>query len=214
MVRGVVKRTRRPIRRVSRVIRRGVGKRLARSSMNSKVHWFQRMYQSGIVTGNAVYAPYLSASSYQLSDLSNSSDFANLFDQYMLTKVELRFFLQIDPSAQAAATAFYPKLIWAIDRDSANIPANLNELYEYGNCKTAVLTPTRPVTITFKPSVLGLTYQSAVASQYSPKYNQWLDCSLMTTPHYGLRWAIDNFTNTNYSLIVHARYTFACKNTR
>lgn len=200
--------------RSRRTIRRKYIPRVRRSLNPRNVHWFQRMYQSGALAGNALFAPYLTASSYQLSDLPGVTDFANLFDQYMITKVELRFFLQIDPSAQAAASAFYPKLVWAIDRDTATAPASLNEIYEYGNSKSAVLLPTRPVKIVFKPSVLGLSYQSAVASTYTPKYNQWVDMSNTSTPHYGLRWAIDNFTNTNYSLIVHSKYTFACKNTR
>lgn len=190
-------------------------KRPFRSPMT---HSFKRWVRDGTtITGNAVHAPYLgirSSNVIQLGNLVNSTDFANLYDQYRINYVVVKFWLRIDPGAQTAGTASYPKLYWYRDYDDATIPASLNEIRENAKCKIAVMNPNRPITIKFKPNTLQLLYQSAVANQFKPVFGQWLDMSTTSTGHYGIKYAIDNLTNTNYSVDIEDCFYFQCRQPR
>lgn len=182
------------------------------------LHSFKRMYAGGSqIPGNALYAPLTgvwSGGLIALNAVVNSSDFANLYDQYRINYVVLKFWLKVDPSAQTAANASYPRLYWYRDLDDANAPTNLNEIRENGKSRVTVLLPNRPVTIKFKPNTLQLIYQSAIANQFKPVWGQWLDMTTTSTPHYGIKYAVDDLTNTNYRLDIEATYYFQCRQPR
>lgn len=177
------------------------------------VYHFKRWANSFTVNGNAVHLPYQQAWVMALSDLPAVTDFSNLFDHYRINKVVYKFFLRIDPSAQSAATASFPKLYTAVDYDD-NTPLTQAEMRQHPNCKISVLNPNRAVTRILSPSTLGLTYLSAVSSTFSPQWKKWVDMANTGVPHYGLKWNIDDFTNTNYRLDVEACYYFSVKGVR
>lgn len=178
-----------------------------------QVHRFARSYQSLALTGAAGYIPYQNAFDTRISYLPNATEFSNLYDQYKITYVVHRFFLEIDPSAQAAASAIFPKLYYVRDQDSLGF-LTLDEMRERSNCRIKVLTPTRPVVVKYKPNLLAEVYRNASLSTYSPKWNTWLDIATVDASHFGLIWNIDNFTNTNYKLNVQTKVYFACRNSR
>jgi len=187
--------------------------------LNQVAHRFKRMCGTITFTGNAAFAPWTTGYANYFSDLINAAEFTALYDQYKITYVVHKVWLSVDPSAQTAATAVYPRVFWVVDHDDSSIPASIDELRQDGRCKTAVLTPARCISIGYKPSTLQLVYQSAVASQYSPRYNVWLDTagadnSLTSVPHFGLKMAMDNLTNTNYRINIERTLYFSCKNSR
>lgn len=175
--------------------------------------WANNTSGNFTISGNVAYAPYQAANVYQLDHLPNVSDFANLFDHYRINKIVMRFWLRIDPSASSAATASYPKLYSVIDNDD-NTLLSQSQMREHPNCKIQVLQPNRPVVRAFCPSTLSLSYLSAVASTYTPKWKQWVDMANTGVPHYCLKWNIDDFTNTNYKLDVETCYYFSVKGVR
>lgn len=176
-----------------------------------------RRYASSVsaftLTGNAAWLPYQGQISYQLSHLAQVSDFSNLFDQYRINKVVTKFWLRIDPGAQAAATASYPKIFYVYDNDDTGLLSQ-NEMRERAGMRIRVLHPNRPVTCVSKPAVLSEVYRSAVATTYSPKWKQWIDMSTTDVPHYGLKFNIDDLTNTNYKVDVETIIYFSCRHTR
>ena len=112
--RRATRRTRRTlVRRVLSAVTGTMDRRKLRTPM---VHSFKRMIRDGSTwNGNAAYTPLaqaFSSANIQLANVVNSTDFANLYDQYRINYVVLKFWLRIDPSAQAAASASYPKLYW------------------------------------------------------------------------------------------------------
>lgn len=197
-----------------RVMRTGVFARSAISRPRSDIHMFKRWADGGTITGNVAYAPYLSNFTYNLGSLPNVSEFTALFDQYMITKVVTKLWLKIDPSAQSAAASSYPRLYAVRDYDTSTTPGSLNELRQYARCRVVAFNPNRPITLVSKPNTLGLTYTSAVASNYTPKWNQWLDVGDTSTVHYAWLYGIDDLTNTNYRITIEHVYYFKCKNTR
>lgn len=187
---------------------------LTRSMVQSRVHSFTRQTNVGTIAGNALYQPYLAATGFTLGSLPQVSDFGTLYDQYKVTHLQYRFHLRIDPGAQPAATAFYPRLFYCPDYDDTTAPASLDELRERGQVKQRVLLPNKDIIVNIKPAVLNLVYRTAIASSYSPKWKQWIDMNNTDVPHYGLKWAIDLFNNTDYRLDVEVKAWFQCKNTR
>lgn len=205
-------------RNVRRRVTRKYKKFYLRSKPSSLVHSFKRMYRDGVnVVGSAAYNPLtatFSSNAIQLGNVVNSTDFANLYDQYRINYVVLKFWLKVDPSAQTAAAATFPKIYWYRDYDDSTAPSSLNEMRENAKTKIAVLHPNRPVTIKFKPNTLQLLYQSAIANQFKPAFGQWLDMGTTSTGHYGIKYCIDNFTNTNYQLDIEAIFYFQCRQPR
>lgn len=190
--------------------------RLARSTnVRNQIYYFKRYANNpGSWTGNIAYNPLCQGNSFSLGQVVNPSDFTTLFDQYCITCIVVRFFLKIDPSAQTASTASYPRLYYVRDYDDATAPASLNEMREHAHVKVKVLNPNRGVTIKFRPSTLNLVYRTAVASSYSPHWKQWVDMANTDIPHYGLKWVVDDLTNTNYKLETETLLYFKCRGVR
>lgn len=189
--------------------------RLSRSmTANANVHHFKRWYAPAGIAGAVGFAPWVGAFTVALSNVPGASEFASLYDQYRLNFCVLKAYLKIDPSAQTAAGASYPRMFWCRDYDDATVPSNLDELRERNGTKVAVMHPNRPVVIKFKPNVLQLIYQSAVANQFKPAFKQWLDMGTNSTTHYGIKCAIDDLTNTNYRVNFEVELYFSCKNQR
>lgn len=59
-----------------------------------------------------------------------------------------------------------------------------------------------------------MLYQSAVSSNYKPVFKQWLDIGTASTPHYAIKCAIDDLTNTNYRVDVEGIVYFSCRQSR
>lgn len=205
--------TGRNVRSSRRAPRRYV-KKSKKVSVTSLQHRFTRWYDSGTFAGNVVNAPLLQSASFALNALPNVSEFANLFDQYKITHVQLRFHLNVDPSAQAAGSAVYPKLYYATDFDDANAPASFDDLRQHARLQVRVMNPNRPIVVNIKPAVTTLVYRGPTTSSYVPKWRQFIDMAQTDVPHYGLKWAIDNLTNTNYSVKIEGRMWFTCKDVR
>lgn len=177
-------------------------------------HAFRRMAPRQTIVGQAVYNPLTTAYGVQLSQLINSGEFTTLYDQYRFIKCTVKFFLRIDPAAQSASAASYPKLFWHRDYDDESAPATLDEIRENGKCKYRVMDPNKPVVVTFVPNVLQLVYASAIANTYKPAFKQWIDCNVPGAKHYGFKWGIDDLTNTNYRVDLETECIIECRNSR
>lgn len=193
-----------------KMARTGVASAMTRKVANA-VHSFKRQ-ATFTINGNAAYAPYLAAHTYRLSDMPNSSEFSALFDSYRITHTQLKFYLTVDPAAQASASAIYPRLFWAQDQNDTGTPASLDELRQRSNLKVKVLTPFKPVVVNVKPNTLCTTRVSGAGDVSTIQRKAWLSTTVLGADYMGLKFAIDNLTNTNYSVIVERVYWFQCKN--
>lgn len=165
------------------------------------------------VQGNAVTGNPFSAW-YGLNGISNvigSAEFSALFDQYRIDYVSFKFYLRTSPDAQTAATAFNPRIAWYRDYDDSSAPSNFGEMLERMDTKVAVLRTDRPVTIKFKPNSLNEVYRGVGVTSFTPVWDQWIDMAQNDVLHYGVKVAIDNFTNTNYFVDIFTQVHFSCK---
>lgn len=167
----------------------------------------------GTVPGNAAHAPYQAVYSITLGAFNGSAELAALYDQYRIDAVEVKFFLKVDPGAQAAASAIYPKLYYARDLDDTN-NASIAVLQEYADCQVEVLNPDKPVVIRFVPNTVSQIARVGGGVGYTIKYGEWCDMSFTDVLHFGFKYCIDNLTNTNYTVDIVSSVQVSCKSSR
>lgn len=178
------------------------------TNLKNQVYFFKRNAGLFTYSGNALNNPLIVAQAFSFQQLAGSGEFTSLFDQYMITHVQLKFFLRIDPSAQSASLANIPRLYWFTDHDDDTAPPNLNAFREHQRLKITPMSLYKPVTINVKPSILSQVYRTISTTGYAPKWHTWIDCAQIDVPHYGLKWAIDDLTNTNYRVDVETVFWF------
>lgn len=204
----------RPVKKQRRVVPRRMKKSRVVQSVLGVPHSYIRHASAYSITGNPLWAPFLGVYQPQLNNLLNYSDFTNLYDQYRLDVVELKFYLKISPAAQSASTASYPRLFWYRDYNDAGTPTSLNEIRENQLCRDTNMDPNRPVVIRFKPNMLAQYYAGLGSSAYEPKFGVWADINTPGAAHYGIKYAIDDLTNTNYQVDVEVKYWFSMRQSR
>ena len=171
---------------------------------------------------------------FAFSDLSESTQFTALYDQYKLRKIVLRVELitNLDASYfinQGSAVTnyanFFPRL-WLIRDHDDSIAPTASGLASYSKVKERILVPNRTLRYSLKPSILESTY----AGKRTVKFNSgWLDMADTNIPHYGIKCAIDfvdNYTNSTdlpakpptqanpntsqWEFLIRAQYHFSC----
>lgn len=141
-----------------------------------------------LTAGSAPNQVFL-AQEFKLSDVMNSSEFTNLYDQFRIIGVKV--YMDWTPytgGAVVVTDALAPVVQLFPDYDDAATPT------ENAFRSRAIVKHFRmnngTKTYFFKPAVLGVNYETAVASAYTPKWNTWLDVADSATPHYSLKfWA-------------------------
>lgn len=176
-------------RRYNRRSRRTMRKPMRSLSMKRKMstHHFKRTFLSDIFFSSNT-GPVFGGLSFRLSSLPNYTEFTNLFDQYRINKIVIRFV----PSANSdsvGSTHVIPNFHTIIDNNDSTTPTALNELYESQSWKRT--RGTQVQTRVFTPSSLidiGL-------SSNSPKWKQWISTDFPSVDHYGLKYALEATVN-------------------
>lgn len=157
---------------------------------------------------------------FRLSDLPNYTEFTTLYDQYMITKVVLKFYHIRD---QALITNTAPAggtsggyILSVIDHDDDNTPANADELRQYANCKIVNIGyDWSRVTV---PAVLRQMYETSVATAYTPSFHQWISTTDPNTEHFGIKVCLHandaNAVTNSIQYSVDAMYYIKCKNVK
>lgn len=198
---------RRPIRR--RLIRKKRSNVLRRRPQN--VHTFKRsvFVPNYVTTSSIADTPFKLLST--LADVPGYTDFTNLFDQFRISGISVRIIPRFTQALQSSGAPLPPgELFTCMDYDG-NGPTTLSAIQQYQNNK---MTRGHIVHKRFyKPSVLMAAYQSAIATSYIPKWNQFIDTADAATPYYGLYGIVaNNGAVVDYDL--QATYYIQCKNVK
>lgn len=166
---------------------------------------------------------YADTKVFTLSDVSGSSELTALYDSYKITGVKLMFRLNTNPDSntlpgsgtQANTTNTYPSMWYSRDYDNSDAEG-ITVLQQRNTAKSFVLKPDKVYSIFLRPALRNQLYLDGTSSAHSSVWNQWLDCSTTTTPHYGLKYAFDpNGANSNAWVIrIECIYYLKFKNTR
>lgn len=133
---------------------------------------------------------------FSLHDVANVNELTNLYDQYKISAVVVKFSLVPNPDAFYIPNAttgagvngmnYYPKFWYLRDYDDNN-PLSLPSMKEIGKAKCFTMQPNKTYSIKIKPAVLNLL--SGTTTQ--PVWPKRLDCSASTQTHYGLKCILD-----------------------
>lgn len=154
--------------------------------------------------------PIYGGTYFYLDQVSGSSDFKNLFDQYRITKIDLDFYPNQQSFTSSTTTSVVTniptRIVTAIDYDDSVAPTHLNELREYNTAQ--VNTMVERFRRSFKPAVSMMAYEGVGSTGYSPKWDQWISTNDPGVPHYGLKWSVPSAaTSSNaYQLAVEATF--------
>ena len=122
-------RRRRLTRRPRRMMRRKPSRPLAKRAM--KVHHFRRTFKASNISSTTTGV--LGGYSFSLDQLPNYTEFTNLFDQYRINKIVVKFIPNHNSSDVSASTQVISNFNSVIDPTDATAPATGAELYEYQN---------------------------------------------------------------------------------
>lgn len=133
---------------------------------------------------------------FSLNDVANSSELTQLYDQYKISCVVLKFSLVPNPDAFYVPNVttngavngmnYYPKLWYVRDYDDTN-PLSLPSVKEIGKARCFTMKADKTYSIKVKPAVLNLL--SGTTTQ--PVWPKRLDVAAATQTHYGLKCVLD-----------------------
>lgn len=205
---------RRGRRNLNRRARGGYGR--IPKSIQLKSHIFSFNQSLGTIENNTV-GFQSGALTFTLGQITDNSHVTGLFDQYRIRKVIITFIPRAtemavsQPSTGSGTITKIPLFITAKDMDGTSAPTSILTLREHSqNQETA---STKQHKWAFKPAVLGEIYRSGVSTNYSTKYDQWLDTSTTDIPHYGLNYFMEagGSLNSMYTYEIKSVYIVECK---
>lgn len=202
---------RRRVKRVAKKTRFAIAKSI---NLRGDVHYFKRMCYKTTITPD-ISNVAKGGLAFSLGDLPGAGEFQNLFDQYRISGIKLQFSLNLDPAAQSASTAVYPRMYYVIDQDSNDPPGSSDDLRQYGHCRYALVQPNRTLNLFIRPKPLTQIYDSNITTAYRTDRRGWIDLANPNCPHYGFRYVIEQFNNgLGMNVQVHATYYISMKGTR
>lgn len=165
-----------------------------------------------------------------LSQLVQTSDFTNLFDQYRIRRVILTIQMITNPDSAAYTNAYaqvntagitlpnwYPKVWWLPDYDGGP-DETISSIKERQGVRCKILRPNSVVRISFVPKCRTLTYSTSTSTGYSPK-NIQIDMTDTAVEHFGIKYVFD--TNQQdptdaypFKFVVEKKLVFTCYGVR
>lgn len=175
--------------------------------IRSRVHNFKRtVYLNGAISGSTLLDTF-GRSGFSLANVTNYTEFTNLFDMYKINGIKIRFMPRAN-SAEAGTNQGLVKFFSVVDYDDVSLPTAITDLLQYENVK--ITNTSRDHMRYFKPKVASAVYQNAVGTGYAPR-SGWIDCSSPTVEHYGIKWALQQLPAGNQSMDIAITYYMAFK---
>lgn len=163
------------------------------------------------IAGDADGIQPVLTTTFNLSDMVAQGEMVSLFDSYRINSIAWRWVLVKDPSTTTVVPSAFLRIVQACDYNDQVAPASSSQLRQYANSQEIVFKGNQSATKWYymKPSCLQLLYVTSVSSATAPLWNQWIDTSLNTVPHYGLKYAIENlYTGATLRLEVKMNVSF------
>lgn len=127
------------------------------------------------------------------TSLPNVAEFSNLFDQWRLKNVMVRFDIAFGYQGLGTTPVVTPNLIYATDYDDSG-DATIDDLLQYPQVQVHNFYNNgyTPFQVSLSPKPLRDIAGSGVTTGYGPMpVAPWLRTSNMSIPHYGLKLALD-----------------------
>ena len=189
---------RKPKRKYKRYYKR---RQMVQRPIKQNIHFFKRTHseEHDIKPSNGILFvanTMAITGAFQLSYLPNYSDFTNLFDEYRIVGISIKWIFTANNANYISqntnnidAVCGLPLLHYCIDTNSASPAATINAMREYNTYKVRRLD--KPCKVYIRPSVASAVYDSAATWGYTSTRKPWIDTSTPTVDYYGIKWAID-----------------------
>lgn len=167
------------------------------------------VFYSQITTSTSLET--LGVYTFQLSDLVNYTEFTNLFDEYKINSVCLKFF----PSLTAKVSQFTNGvLVTAIDKNDGNATGSVNELLQHDDCIVVDLCQNN--TFIIDNPRMNVSSQTATTPTFAGQTSMsgWVNNTTPTVQHYGFRWAIPATTAAAMNINVLAIFDVSFRSTK
>ncbi len=152
---------------------------------------------------------------FKLSNLPNTTEFTNLFDQFRIVRVEVEY---VFSTHILASQAKYPRITFAVDYSDASNPASENDILQYENAETFQFGQVKHMfKRVFQPRAALASYQGAFTGYGLANPNQWFDTNNSSIEYYGTKEWITNYNTTaatGATINVYHRYHLEFKNAR
>lgn len=170
-------------------MRRGMRRR----RVSRKTHSFKRTLQFTPISAPAGVMFYY-AYQFQLNQLTNFTEFTNLFDNYRVNKLLLKFVPRSTVNQQTG-NAFLGEFISVIDYNDVVTPSSSAQLMEMDTHRKT--TGFRTHARMWTPSVLTPQYSVGGSGSFvsNPRFKQWINSSNPDISHYGFKMSYDNTSN-------------------
>jgi len=165
--------------------------------------------------GFTVVSPGGTTNTYAMS----YSDFQNMYDQYRIKKIVVRFYLSWDNTDNSTgAKGVNPIFTIAQDNVDNVAPSTETELRQYNTQKDFQLSGNRYTTKVYPKIVSEVLGSTGTAAAVGSAANQWIQTANPSIPHYGLKlWMnlLDFYSNTTAlgNMLVTCDYHLEMKNT-
>jgi hypothetical protein len=153
-----------------------------------KAQSFVRVRQNGQLAIPAALDGGL-AWAFQLADVPDFADFANLYDAYVIDKVEVHYIVENTSPGQ------FPVLMYAMDYDDASTPLTDSQVSTHQGVKIFAFDEGhRHHVLTVKPRALNAAFKPGVTSAYTWA-PEGVICDMANTDiqHYGIKTWVSHY---------------------
>lgn len=145
----------------------------------------------------ATSGPTFDSYYFNLAQLPNMSEISNLFSQYKITGVKLRFFYTNDAATTATQSSGY--FYFVFDDNDAAVPTSLDQMYQYPRlkiCKMTQLDGKRNSPFIRPKAAMEVHRTGSTTSYAAYRSNPWIDLTNDSglTNHYGIKIAYDQIS--------------------
>lgn len=148
-----------------------------------------------VYAGTATGVSSVLSTTFQFSDMVGSGEVKSLFDNYKINSVKYRWCLSRDEDYTTANPGSYLRIVMCKDYNDQLVPGSSVQLRQYANSMEYVFRGEQSQSrwFTMKPASLQLFYLSSIANSTGPVWGRYIDTTQDTVPHYGLKFAFENF---------------------
>jgi len=170
-----------------------------------------------LVVSSATTGGYNSqAITFNLNQIQNKSDFANIFDQFRITRVYVEMYLVNNPDANMNyntvntnnASNWWPILYFDNDKED-DTPPTLAQMKQRQGVKKKRFSSMSFVKYSFVPYAMSaLTTSTGGIASAMPVKSPWILMDASSTKHYGFKWGLDCFNIPQATQAYTARVEF------
>jgi len=171
-------------------------------------HWVQGKVNFSVTLSNTV--PVESNQQFNLGQVTDLVGLAGFFDQYCIWAVTV----SISPLFEGAGSALYSfgTCVTAIDYDNISNVGAQAAVLAFGTAVVSELNVDSSIQRVIQPTVAPALYTSGASFSGYGVERAWVDSSVTTVPHYGLRAIFNGNTVSGCMVAFDVNYVFGFRN--